>query len=284
MSLLLLALWGGVAEAGPWTRGFGEHYVKLGSDTYLPFRFEDPVRGVVDDTYVGELISAYGEVGLTPGHPIQLTASVPLSIGVVNFEREQGGIDVTGTATVVRVGDIRLGLQTALLPPRIAPVAVGVEFKIPGYANDSVGQDEGTWQTVFPRPGDGQLDMTVWLLGGTSFLGGKGWVEAWLGYRWRSSIFMGWTVDEDFVDFADSIPFRLTVGGRVGPALLMGQVDGWVNAVREDLTREAISVGPAVLVDVYKTLAIEGRVGVEPWALKGAQGVSVGVGLSWRSN
>ena len=60
-------------------------------------------------------------------------------------------------ATTARAGDLRGAVQVALHPK--APLALAVDVKVPAYANGKVGQEFMALAEVFPKPGDGQVDV-----------------------------------------------------------------------------------------------------------------------------
>lgn len=175
-----------VALGGAWTRDQGEVYTKAAVDVYGASRVR--VAGELEDSdgrYLGTQVSTYGEVGLSKGHPVQATASVPLVVGAHRTQIYDVFGELPVRATTVRMGDLRLGLQTALLPTAPeAPVALAGELKLPLYANGRVGSSLPTYAELFPRPGDGNIDGTAWLLGGASR--GAWFVEGGAGYLRRT--------------------------------------------------------------------------------------------------
>ncbi|MEO0603813.1 MAG: hypothetical protein AAF211_20415, partial [Myxococcota bacterium] len=84
---MILGLVSSLALGGGWTRDQGAAYVKVGSDVYQALRFRLP--GEAEDSvgdYFAHQHGLYAEVGLSRGHPVQLTVSAP---GVVGTHRTQ---------------------------------------------------------------------------------------------------------------------------------------------------------------------------------------------------
>ncbi len=263
------------ALAGPWTRDQGDYYARAGFDGYVPRVYVNPLTGNPVDTdrrYLGLQGGFYGEFGLCKQWPLQLTIAAPFTMGSLTFETASG----VGRATTYRFGDSRLGLQTALT--KKFPVALALDAKVPMYANDDVGHGKGVYQQQFPKPGDGQVDLGLWALGGAAK--GKSWGELAVGWVHRTQAFVGWDVDLRFVD---GVGFATTVGTHQGDAYLMLKADGRWNPVDDDVSREWLAVGPAILYDVNKHLGIEARVTYEPTSAQAARGYGFGVGLSRRA-
>jgi hypothetical protein len=121
------------------------------------------------------------------------------------------------------------------------------------------------------------VDLGAHLLGGVSK--GKVWSELSLGWIHRTEAFVGWDVDLKYVD---GVAFSNTTGLKVGSAFLMWKTAGRWNPVDDDVSREFLGLGPAVLVDVEPGLAVEGYVTWEPTSAQAARGLGVGVGVSLR--
>ena len=55
------------ADAGAWSKGFGEVYAKVEGGAYVALRYVDPRTGEsVDASYVGQRYALYAEAGLLP--------------------------------------------------------------------------------------------------------------------------------------------------------------------------------------------------------------------------
>jgi hypothetical protein len=271
--LCAAALLPGTAAAGAWTREFGSGYAKFGADYYQPSAYVDPQTGEATDLrYFGQQYSVYVEMGVLPVHPMQVTASVPLSIGATSFGEG-------GRATTTRLGDARLAFQSALLQHGFQ-LSVAAEVKVPLYRNGDVGGDFGTYQAVFPYPGDGQIDLTERVLFGGSIPGVPAWAEGSVGYRHRTELFLGW---EPGITLVDGVPYRASVGIRGGPLSAILNLDGIVNIRADLVTRAGASLGPTAMVTLWRGLALEGRVQRDLYARHAAVGWGYGLGISWRA-
>ena len=285
VSLALTLLLPTMSLAGPWTKEGGHHYIKLGTDFFYTTDYADSRTTDTDDTtgvkeFIGTGINLYGEVGIFPLWPIQLTLSVPLTVGTSTFADTQLiGEGQVGKATGVRAGDLRVALQTSILRKGFQ-LAPSVEVKIPTYSNDRVGKGLGPYREWVPIPGDGQIDITPMLLMGGSF-GEKipMWAEGGIGYRFRTEAFVGWTTDNAFVD---GVPFYAAVGVAPARSWVVLRIDGLKNIKEDDISREFVTLGPSVGVTIWKGLAIEARLAGDLLARNAPRGISAGIGLSWR--
>lgn len=267
------------AHAGAWTRDLGSFYAKVGLDLYGARNFTLGGRVAGEgQSYFGRQLNLYGEAGLMPWWRVQLVASLPVVSSGTLFESKVK-IPASGPrATTVRVGDLRVGLQAAVHPD--LPLAVQVEAKIPMYSNRRVGLDYGrSYQELFPLPGDGQVDLTFWFLGGFAVKDTPLWNDAGVGYRYRSEWFVDWSPDLEFVD---GIAFYDTFGATLGRWVPMLRVDGIVNLRSDEVTRQYVALGPVLLVDLVEGLAVEARFSADLWSRNAAQGFGGGIGISIR--
>lgn len=285
--LLALVLLPSSALAGPWSKEFGQLYAKVGADLYYTRDYDDARQGAgigPDGAGIQDLLSTqisfYAEVGVLPVWPLQLSVSLPLSIGRTTFtDPTLIGEDEIGIATGVRLGDLRVALQSQILRKGFQ-LAGSVELKVPLYSNDKVGQGLGPYRDWFAIPGDGQLDITpMVLMGGSIPTPVPMWIEGGVGYRFRTEAFVGWTTD---IEFVDGIPFYATWGLAPGPVWITLRADGIKNIKDDETTREFVTIGPGVGITVWKGLAIEFRVAGDVVAKNAPQGVSGGFGVSWR--
>lgn len=269
-----------VAEAGAWTRSLGSYYAKAGVDVYAASRFQ-AADFVTEEgqTFLGWQVGVYGEVGLLKAHPLMVAVSAPYVTSTVYLE-EKGEVAIRPRATTRRLGDLRLTLQTSVLPDG-GPLSVGIEAKIPMYANNSVGETYPGFEELFPLAGEGQLDFTGWVLGGASF-GGPLWGELAVGYQHRTEIFVGWFGTGELA-FADRLRWAGNLGLTEGRLIAILRCEGQKSLAADDgVTAENVSAGPVVLVDVAEGIAIEGRVAVDLWARNATQGIGFGTGVSIR--
>jgi len=107
------------------------------------------------------------------------------------------------------------------------------------------------------------------------------WFEGGVGYRHRTEWFVGFDPGPG-VTLVDSVVVRALAGLKLGRALLMLNVEGNQNLHANPYTRENWSLGPSVLVGIWRGLAVEGRFSWEAWAKNQSQGIGFGVGVSMR--
>jgi hypothetical protein len=192
------------------------------------------------------------------------------------FDRDDAFVDARGHATVVRPGDLRIGPQVAL--HRTIPLAVAADVKLPLYQVDGICLGEALTD-VCARPGDGQVDLTVQVLAGTSFARGAGWVEGSVGYRVRTEAFLGW--EDAPASFSDGLPWTLGLGGQSGRVWGMGRLDALVNVDRSTVwSAEGLRAGPVAGVRLGKGVSVEARAAADLWVANQSRGTSVGLGVS----
>ncbi len=269
----------GVATAGPWTRDLGSFYLQAGTDVYIPTEYVeqgDTLGGVSDDTFTGHLYTLYGEFGVSPGHPVQVAFSLPFARYRVEFEREDAFRKAVGSVTTNRLQDLRLLPQVALHPD--APIAAGVEFKVPLYSNDSICEDYELFRDVCAVPGHGQTDITPWFLAGGSAKKAPFWGEVGVGYLHRMENFNKWRTE---IELVDGITWQTTVGANLGESYWMLKTKGVKNLQRDGITNEYATVTPSALLTAWDHVGVDLHVGWEVWANNQSRGVSYGVGVSW---
>jgi len=267
----------GPASAGAWTRDFLDSYIKAAADFYKTAGYVDPQTGEeYEDDFFGQQYSFYGELGLIPVWPVQVSLLLPLTIGRRSFTSTQFADDGRAHATAIHPGDLRAGLQVAVLR-RALQLSLQAEFKIPLYANDEVGLTMGSYREFFPLPGDGQVDVTARLLVGASLPRNIGWIEGGIGYRARTEAFIGWDTD---IAFVDGVPFEFRAGFTTGPFTGIVAVDGMKNVKADEYTREGVAIGGGALLALGRGVSLEARLQGEVWTHNAPQGVSFGLGLS----
>jgi hypothetical protein len=267
------------ADAGAWTRAFGNYYAKTGVDVYAAGTYQAAdVVSLDGQRFLGWQAGVYAEVGVLPSHPVMVAVQAPFASQTLYLGPREG--EILPRATTRRLGDLRVTLQTSVLPDG-GPLSVGVEAKLPMYANDTVGGSFAGFEELFPLAGEGQIDVTGWLLGGASLSGGW-WGEAAVGYQHRSELFVGWSEAGDLA-FADRLRAYAGVGLTRGRVIAILRAEGQKSLAADDgLTAENLSLGPVVLVDVVEGIAIEGRIAGDIWARNATRGVGYGLGLSMR--
>jgi hypothetical protein len=265
------------ALAGGWTKELGEVYTKVGADVYRSTRFVAPGQEQTSEgAYLGQQYGVYAEAGVLPVHKGQLSLSAPLVVGSHRSSFTDPLGEVGFRATTARLGDLQVAGQVALHPK--LPLAAALAVKIPMYANGEVGGNYPTYAELFPKPGDGQVDLTAWLYGGFAPTS-RTFAELGVGLRHRTEAFVGWQTDITFVDGA---PFVAKGGLRFGRVLPIVGIDGHVNFRQDDWSRQWLALSGNVLVDLVDGFALEGRLSTELWALNASKGAGGGLGLSFR--
>jgi len=245
---------------------------------YIPSEYVQRGRSatVSEDRFTGSLYTLYGEVGLSPAHPIQVVFSVPFARYRVDFEREDAFRTAAGSVTTNRFQDLRIMPQVALHPN--APVAVGLEVKQPLYQNNRVCADYPLFREVCAIPGDGQTDITPWLFAGGSTKDAPFWAELGVGYLHRTENFYKWKTDLEFVD---GFTWQTNLGVNLGDSLWMLKTRGVKNIQKDKVTNEFASVAPGALFMFLDHVGLDLHVSWEVWANNQSRGVTYGGGVSW---
>ena len=105
-------------------------------------------------------------------------------------------------------------------------------------------------------------------------------IEGRVGYRFRTEAFFGYDTSATFVD---GIPFGLKIGATRGRLTVLFDLDGYKNLPGNDrFSREYLAMGPTMLLTLVKGLAIEARFSGQVISNNAPQGISFGLGVSWR--
>jgi hypothetical protein len=265
LALLVLA-WSGPAEAGPWTKNWGELYVKLGENFFISDSYRDASGAVISGTnYSGYTTALYFEVGLPVG--FQVYSYLPYTVAQNAFDGGNRYLKASG-------GDAQMGLQYS---PHFLdlpfPIAARLEFKVPFYEVAQVSPS-------FPAPGDGQLDVTVWLSGGGSLGNIPFYFFAEVGYRHRTEHFVG---DDTGLSYEDGISMFAQVGYTFFERVLLAVNFGGIMTYTDDtVTKSYLTVGPALYIPVYKGLALEAGFDPIVYSKNSAAGFGFSVGVSYK--
>ncbi len=260
------------ATAGPWSRGWGELYVKLGESLFIASSYVDTSGTVVEGTdYLGATTFLYYEVGLYRG--LMVWGYLPYIVAQNSFDDGSRYLQAGGS-------DALLGLQfspSKLLKPPL-PLAVRLEFKVPFY--DVGGNSGHLLASRFPAPGDGQLDVTAWLAAGGSLPRHPLYFFAEVGYRHRTEHYVG---AGDTREFGDGITLTAQVGYTLAKRLLIAaSVGGIVPFSRDEVTKGYLTVGPVLALLLPHGLSLEATVDPIIWARNASPGVGVSLGLSYK--
>ena len=267
------------AVAGPWTKDLGQVYVKLNEGFFFSDSFIN-AEGVVTPgaEYLGVTTSLYFEVGLWKG--LQLQGLLPYTVGTNESDRG-GDEDKTRRARKAGGADLLLGLQYS--PPidlGALRLATRLEFKVPLYDVGEAATGIAELDNLFPALGDGQLDITLWLVVGGSLPGPfYAWGE--VGYRFRTEAFVGDGPVDDR-SFVDSVAWLGQAGWSFYKRMILMVNFIGVMAVKDDrFTKSYITVGPGLYLPVWRGLALEANVDPIVHARNSAPGFSFGFGISY---
>jgi hypothetical protein len=271
---LLLAL-ARPAAAGPWTKNMGEFYVKAGEGFFLANSFRDAAGGLrpgVD--YLSATTSLYFEVGVYNG--LHVWGYLPYVVADNTFADSTRWRRASG-------GDAKVGLQYT---PRFFalpfPAAMKLELKVPLYNANGVGVG-GRYDTYFPAPGDGQLDVTFWLSAGGSLGSFPLFFFAEVGYQLRTEAFVG-AGDFD-AEFGDGFAFYAQVGYTLfDSAVLAVNSGGVIPFDAGSYTKGYVTLGPSIYVPIWKGLAAEASFNPMIYTnTNAAPGIGFSLGLSFKN-
>lgn len=274
---MLMAIWLGLAQAGPWIKEPGQAYVKAGYARFAADTYVDPDGVEVAGTeYVGHNHSIYAEVGLIDH--LQLVTSLPFvasrnTIGGVGYINRDFGDAVIGLATGTELGGK-------------VPASLTLSSKLPLYdsaelqAYDDIGAN-------FPALGDGQVDFTALAAVGTGLSLGafRGWTAAELGYTTRTEIWMG-DSSKPNRSYVDGVPWHAQLGWspKAGDREL-----GWVtldasginNLAQDTATGQYIQLMAGLGAKIAGGVALEAGYSSMVWSRNSSPGNSLLGGVSW---
>jgi hypothetical protein len=261
------------ASAGPWTREPGRWYVKLGQSVFVADGFRDASGEFSDETrYLGLDSSIYAELGVLERLHAQLY--LPFKIGNSRFDDDselrlavpcEGGRIVRQTMRRTP-GDALFGLQWTS-PWLRTPHAARLEAKLPLY---DVGEPRGACADLFPQPGDGQVDVTLWLSVGDSLRDLPLYLFGELGHRFRTEAYpatdSGQRYGDTFVAFGQ-LGWELSEG-----TFLMLNVQLAQPYTDDHVTKGSLALGPALYLPVGRGFALEAGLELTPLAHNSSQG------------
>ena len=271
MLLVLLLLAPCPALAGPWSKSWGEVYVKLGESLFLADSYVDASGQVVQGTeYLGAATFVYFEVGVWDG--LMAWGYLPYLVAQNSFDDGSRYLTAGG-------GDALLGLQYS---PKFLnlplPLAVRLAFKVPLY--DVGGNAADPLATRYPAAGDGQLDVTFWLSAGGSVPGIPLYFFGEVGVRHRTEHYVGAGDDREL---GDGFTFAAQVGYTIRHRLLVAVTTGGVVPLSSDeVTKGYVTVGPVLALLLPHGLSLEATVDPIAWARNASQGVGLSLGLSFK--
>ena len=271
IAIALLLAAPGHALAGPWSKSWGEVYVKLGESIFLADSYVDASGQVVlGSEYLGATTFVYYEVGIWRG--LMAWGYLPYLVAQNSFDDGSRYLQAGGA-------DALLGLQySPLFLDLPVPLAVRLEFKVPFY--DVGGNAADPLASRYPAAGDGQLDVTFWLSAGGSVPGIPLYFFGEVGIRHRTEHYTG--VGDDRA-LADGLTFAAQVGYTIRHRLLVAVTTGGVVPFSSDeVTKGYITVGPVLALLLPRGLALEAAVDPIAWARNASPGVGFSLGLSFK--
>ena len=271
--LLMFAAMPRPAVAGPWTKKNGEVYAKLGQSFFFADSFRDSTGSLQTGVnYLGATTSVYFEVGIWQG--LHVWGYLPYVVAQNEFEADKN------TWLRTSGGDALLGLQyTPHFFSLPFPAAIKLEVKVPLYDTNGV---EGPYLTKFPAPGDGQVDVALWLSAGGSLGSIPLFFFGEVGYRSRTEAFVG--TGPFSGSFAETFVFFASVGytffDRVLVALNFG---GAIPFVGDNASKGYVTLGPALYIPIWGGLAAEASFDPMIYTNKNASpGMGFSFGLSFK--
>lgn len=250
------------AEASPWTKSFGEYYVKLGNSVYRANAHRDAHGGVTDDVdFTSSTTMLYGEVGVWEN--LHLQAYLPLMYSRVT----NGGDPITDLG----FGDAELAVQSSPFDLGI-PTALRLEAKLPLYGRPDIGA---------PRRGDRQLDFTAWLSAG-------GGLHPWevpmyfyadVGYRHRTQTTFN---PPDAPEYSDAFVYLAEVGYEIADTVTVAVYSSAILPLSPNpaLDEAYVTAGPKLFWPVTEHIAVELDAYATPYARNSGAGWAVGAGVS----
>lgn len=276
--LLGLAAASPAAQAGPWLRGPGELYAKLGDSRFRADRFVAPDgRPQPGATHTSHTAYFYAEIGLV--EHLQAVVLLPAVAARNDFGEAR--------TTQRGLGDAQVGLALGEELGGRLPVALLLSAKLPLYDNADL-LAYGPSGSRFPALGDGQVDLTALVSAGSSLRLGPlpGWAALEAGYRHRSAWWMGDSSLPDRV-LVDGIPWGVELG--VSPRWLEREL-GWLqlrasglfNLGPSDNTRAWAELSAGLGLRLARGLSFEMGAGSMFWGQNTALGHRLDAGLSLR--
>ena len=172
-----------VADAQAWTKGKGEGYVKLayGSSTASEqFSFDGTSKpyadNVTENAFFDRSLYLYGEYGLQSD--LTLVAGLPYKRVIIR--------DAAFRYRTYGFGDLQIGARYDLREH------VGFDESPNALAlNGAISVPLGYTRNFTPSTGSGQMNVDLGVSYGRSLHPFPGYLQAGLGYRYRSSLFLG---------------------------------------------------------------------------------------------
>ena len=249
---------------GPWTKSFGEYYLKVGSNFYRADGYRTASGTHNDDTPYSNFTNyTFAQIGLWDD--LHLQFYVPLEYARLSHQERE-------PESGFGFGDTMISLQASPLDLDI-PTSIRLEARLPLYRYD----------LEAPPPGEFQVDYALWLSAG----GGLHSREIPLyysldvGYMHRSkTIFTsrlndGRDLSDAFVSHAQvgytvQELFDVNLGASAQVPFEMGTFD-----------EAFITVGPSIYWPVTDLVALEMDGYYTPYARNSGQGWSIGAGISF---
>ncbi len=285
LGLLLGGLLASTVHAGPWSKGTGHFYVKVGQGFFLAKQFVDEKQVVRDGAdFFGTQTSFYTEIGLFYG--LQLQGSLAYSYGQITYKTDGSFYRLNGPS------DATVGIQWTPPPLQKAlgfPMAARLNVKIPMYDSGYLERQVKSQAANFPSLGDGQIDMTLWLSAGGALPKLPVYLYGEIGYRFRTETYVGsgspkfqMNIPGTPVSFLDNFVFHLQLGWKFWKnSLLTVSLVGIIPLGANEVTKGNVSLGVGLYIPLYKGLAFEASFDPMLWAQSSAKGAAISAGISY---
>lgn len=256
------------AEAvGPWTKSFGEYYVKVGSNYYRASAYREPSGNLNEDApYTNFTNYVFGQVGLWDN--LHLQFYVPVEYARLDHQETDPG-------TSFGLGDTLVSIQASPLDLGI-PTSIRLEAKLPFYEFDLT-------PPLAPAPGDHQVDYTAWLSagGGLHARDIPLYYSADIGYKLRTRTTFSSMLNEG-QDLSDAFVSYAQVGYTVAETVDIGLGASATLPFDRDINDESyVTVGPSVYWPVTDWMALELDGYFTPYARNSGDGWAIGTGVSF---
>ncbi len=188
-----------------WTHPKGNGYFKLSQSMVIADAFFNPDGEVIDITTTSIYQTGiYAEYGLKDNLTMVVNAPLFVRSTINNLESTANGAVIPGDE-FNSIGDILIGFKYGLVIQGPAIWSASLDLKTP--TGDPVGGDSELLQS-----GDGAFGMTFMTDISHSFYPKPVYISAGLGYNWRGTADLDYSIETETVNYADGFRWRAEIG------------------------------------------------------------------------